>query len=197
MARRTIRHIASSAALTRRAVLLAVAALLAWCEPDAAQEPLDPSSLYTVPMAARNDKTDDVILMLQQGRLPTGTDGTGETALGYAAQFGDARMAQALLYYKAPVNAKDQFGNAPLHWAARRGDTTIIQLLLDAKATIDAQNLQGMTPLMMAANTGQVQAVRLLLKNGADPHRGDFTGRDAVGWADGKPAVLQFLRAAK
>jgi uncharacterized protein len=196
MARRTMGGIGSGTAMMRRALLL-IAALIAGCGPALAQQVLDPSSLYTVPMAARNDKTDDVILMLQQGRVASGTDGTGETALGYAAQFGDARMAQALIYYKAPVDAKDQFGNTALHWAARRGDTAMIQLLLDAKASTDPANLQGMTPLMMAASAGQVQAVRLLLKSGADPHRGDFTGRDAIGWADGKPAVLQLLRAAK
>jgi hypothetical protein len=39
--------------------------------------------------------------------------------------------------------------------------------------------------------------VRLLLKDGADPHRVDFTGRDVAGWADGKPAIVQVLRAAK
>jgi hypothetical protein len=35
------------------------------------------------------------------------------------------------------------------------------------------------------------------LKSGADPHRADFTGRDTVGWAEGKPVVVQLLRAAK
>jgi ankyrin repeat protein len=180
----------------RRALLLAGAAVLVWCGRGGAQV-IDPMSFYTVAMAAAHDKTEDVILLLQKGSLPTGTDNKGETALGYAAQFSDVRMAQALLYYKAPVDARDQFGNTPLHWAALRGSMAVMQLLLDAKATIDAPNQQGVTPLMMAANGGQVQAVRLLLKSGADPHRGDFTGRDAIGWADGKPAVLQFLRAAK
>jgi ankyrin repeat protein len=147
-------------------------------------------------MAASRGKTDDVIRMLQGGKLPSGTDDAGETALHYAAQFGDLRMMQALLYYKAPIDARDQFGNTPLHWAAQRGDTASMQMLLDAKATIDAPNKEGITPLMMAVKAGQVAAVRLLMKSGADPHRGDFTGRDAIGWAQGKPGLLQLLRAA-
>jgi hypothetical protein len=39
--------------------------------------------------------------------------------------------------------------------------------------------------------------VRMLLKDGADPSKTDFTGRDAAGWAEGKPAVVQVLRVAK
>jgi ankyrin repeat protein len=72
-----------------------------------------------------------------------------------------------------------------------------VQLLLDAKATVDAQNRQGITPLMMAANKGQLLAVRLLLKRGADPQKQDYTGRDATGWAEGKPNILQALRSVK
>lgn len=193
MARETIGDLAGS--LTRRVVLCGVA-LLALCRPGLAQAP-DMSGMYTMAMAASRDKTDDVIGMLQQGRSSNITDDAGETPLCYAAQFGDVRMTQALLYYDAAVDGRDAFGNTPLHWAAQKGSTDVIQLLLDAKATVDAQNKQGTTPLMMAAKNGQVQAVRLLLKNGADPTKEDFTGRDAIGWADGKPNVLLFLRAAK
>ena len=196
MARTTFGDLTGGTAWARRVLLIGMA-VLAWSEPGAAQVDSFASDVYTVAQAARRDKTDDVILLLQQGKRPDTTDNTGETALGYAAQFGDEKMAQSLLYYKAPVDTKDQFGNTPLHWAAERGGIEIMQMLLDAKAPIDAQNRQGVTPLMMAAKNGQLAAVRLLLKSGADPHRADFTGRDALGWADGKPVVQQFLRAAK
>jgi ankyrin repeat protein len=135
--------------------------------------------------------------LLQSGRLPDVPGSGGETALHYAAQFGDQRMMQALLYYKAAVDPRDQFGNTPLHWAAQRGNTAALQMLIDAKAAIDPQNRQGVTPLMMAAKAGNASAVRLLLKSGADPHRADFTGRDAAGWADGKPGIVQLLRVAQ
>lgn len=156
----------------------------------------DLSSLYTIAGAAARDKTDDVIRQLQEHKDANVTDDNGETPLCYAAQFGDARMANALIYYGANVNAHDPFGNTALHWAAQRGATDVIQLLVDSKAVIDAQNRQGMTPLMMAAKNGQVLAVRLLLKSGADPKKQDFTGRDATGWAEGKPGVLVVLHAA-
>ena len=78
----------------------------------------------------------------------------------------------------------------------RSGHTEIITLLLAAKATVDAQNKQGITPLMMAAANGKVEAIRALLAAGADPKKQDFTGRDALGWAAGKPAALRALQAA-
>ena len=180
--------------MTRRALLLGIA-MVALCRPGLAQTP-DLSGLYTIAGAASRDKTDDVIRMLQDHKEANVTDDNGETPLCYAAQFGDVRMAQALLYYGAQADGRDPFGNTPLHWAAQRGSTDVIQLLLGAKAAVDVQNKQGVTPLMMAAKNGQVPAVRLLLKNGADPKKQDFTGRDSIGWADGKPGVLQFLRDA-
>jgi len=182
-------------ALARRTVL-AAAVLLLLC-PRSFGQAADFSGLNDIATIAAHGKTDELIRVLQSGRQPDVPDGKGETALHYAAQLGDQRMVNALLYYKATVDPRDQFGNTPLHWAAQRGDLAILHMLIDAKAAIDPQNKQGVTPLMMAAKAGQTQAVRLLLKDGADPHRADFTGRDAAGWANGKTAIVQMLRAAK
>ena len=179
----------------KRAAIAAMAVLLLACGPSRAQ--VDFKGYNDIATVAAHGRTDDVIRELQAGRSPSVPDDSGETALHYAAQLGDQRMANALLYYKAPVDARDQFGNTPLHWAAQRGSMSVMQLLLDSGASVDVQNKQGMTPLMMAAKAGQLPAVRLLVKAGADPQRADFTGRTAIGWADGKPAVAQFLRSAK
>jgi uncharacterized protein len=192
MARRTNGGF-DGAAMIRRAVMIG-AAMLAFCSTSFGQA--DTSSLYTIAGAASRDKTDDVIRQLQDKKDPNVTDDNGETPLCYAAEFADLRMTQALIFYGAVVNARDPFGNTALHWAAQKGSTDVIQALLDAKAAVDAPNKQGVTPLMMAAQSNQLPAVRLLLKNGADPKKQDFTGRDALGWADGKPAVLSVLHTA-
>ena len=184
-----------AATVVRR--MAAAAALLLLLSPRGFAQGADFSRFNDIATVAAHGQTDELIRILESGRPPNLPDDKGETALHYAAQLGDKRMVQALLYYKAAVDPRDQFGNTPLHWAAQRGDTTILQMLIDAKAAIDPQNRQGVTPLMMAAQAGQAQAVRLLLKDGADPRRVDFTGRDVAGWANGKPAVLQMLRAAK
>lgn len=192
MFRGRIRNVTGS--LVKCALFVAVV-LLATDGPSFGQA-ADLSGLYTVANAASRDKTDDVIRELQNKNDPNSSDDNGETALDYAAQFADARMANALIFYGADVNARDPFGNTALHWAAQRGAIDVIQLLLTAKSVVDAQNKQGVTPLMMAAKSGQAAASRLLLKSGADPKKQDFTGRDAIGWADGKPAVLAILRSA-
>jgi uncharacterized protein len=183
------------ARLTRRSLVMVAVLLLS--APDGFAQGADFSGFNDVATVAAQGKTDELIRILQTNRPPNTPDDKGETALHYAAQLGNQRMVEALLYYKAAIDPRDQFGNTPLHWAAQRGNTTIMQMLIDAKAVIDPQNKQGITPLMMASQAGQAQAVRLLLKDGADPHRADFTGRDAVGWANGKPAIVQMLRAAK
>jgi ankyrin repeat protein len=156
----------------------------------------DFSAWNNVASAASRNETATVKSLLIAGNHPDVTDTDGQTALGYAASFGNVEMTQLLLQYKAPVDDRDKFGNAPLHWAAQRGSIDVMQLLLDAKATVDAANKQGITPLMMAADKGQVLAVRLLLKHGADPQKSDFTGRDALAWAEGKPNILQALHSA-
>ena len=68
----------------------------------------------------------------------------------------------------------------------------------DARAVVDVQNRSGVTPLMTAARRGNTDVVRLLLAHGADPSMSDFTGRDAVGWAEDsrKQALVQILRQA-
>jgi ankyrin repeat protein len=158
---------------------------------------LDLSLWYDVVMAASRNKTDDVTAMLVAGKTANDVDDKGQSPLGYAASFGNVEMTRVLLKYGAPVDLRDLFGNSPLHWAAQRGSVDVIQLLLDAHSVVDATNKQGITPLMMAASKGQVPAVRLLLKHGADPQKQDYTGRDASGWAEGKPIVLQALRSVK
>jgi len=74
----------------------------------------------------------------------------------------------------------------------------LARLLLDAGAPIDPEDKNGMTPLMFAARSGRIDMVRLLLERGADPGKTDFTGRDALGWAEEgrSPAVVQALQRA-
>jgi uncharacterized protein len=185
-----------------RAGLLALCGVLALAAPNAVAQSIplggfDLSGWYDMASAAGRNKTDDVRGMLIAGKSPDTTDVEGQTPLGYAASFGNLEMTKVLLHYNAPVDRRDSFGNSPLHWAAQRGSVDVMQLLIDAKASVDAQNRQGITPLMLAASRGQVAAVRSLLKNGADPLKQDYTGRDATGWAEGKAAVLQALRSAK
>ena len=157
---------------------------------------LDFPDWYTIGNAASQNKMDDVLFMLRRGDNPNMLDGNGRTPLDYAASFGNAPMAQALLQNGARADYRDTFGNTALHWAAEGGKLDVVRVLLAAKAPVDATNKQGITPLMQAAGRGKNDIVRVLLAAGADPKKQDFTGRDALGWAQGQAAVTHTLQAA-
>ena len=185
-----------------RAIPLIVGAMLVATAPSGRSQAIpfggvDMSGLYSLPDAASRNKPEDVKSMLAAGKSPDVADEAGETPLGYAASFGNIGMVQNLLAYHAPVDRRDGFGNTPLHWAAQRGTVEVINALIAAKASIDLPNKQGITPLMLAAANLQVAAVRILMQHGADATKQDYTGRDAVGWANGRPNVLQALKTPR
>jgi uncharacterized protein len=154
---------------------------------------------FTVAIAASHNSIEEVLAVLTHGGAdPDVVDSTGgRTALDYAASFNNVQMAKVLLDYGAHVDGRDPTGSTALHWAAERGNLEVMRLLIADKATVDAANREGVTPLMSAASHTQPGAVRLLLANGADPKKQDYTGRDAFGWAAGKPAVMQALNAKR
>jgi len=152
---------------------------------------------YTVPSAAATDKPDYVNYLIASGNSPDDTDKEGRTGLMYAAMSNYADIAETLIEHAAKLDLRDNLGYTALHWAVQRGNTAIMRLLLAAKAFVDPQNAQGITPLMLATSNGNVMAVRLLLQNHADPLKQDYTGRDALGWAGDRAAIVELLKNAK
>ncbi|MGO9787151.1 MAG: ankyrin repeat domain-containing protein [Stellaceae bacterium] len=148
-----------------------------------------------IAMSSSANNAGQVMWYVNQHFDPDQPDFGGTTALMYAAINNNAQIAYILISHSsAHVDARDKFGNTALHYAAEHGSLDVLHELLDAKAPIDAQNREGITPLMKAANSGQAAAVKLLLQSGADTSKEDFTGRDALGWAGNKVAVVQLLK---
>jgi ankyrin repeat protein len=135
-----------------------------------------------------------VLWYIGQGFDPDQPDYNGYTALMYAAINNNTQIAYLLLSHSAHTDVRDKLGNTALHLAADRGSLDVMRQLLDAKAPVDAQNRQGVTPLMVAATNGHAEAVKLLLKYNADTGKQDYTGRDALGWAGNKTAVVQLIK---
>ena len=183
--------------MTRRLLLQCLGTALALAGLGRRAFALDFPDWYTLGNAAAQNKTEDVEGMLRRGDNPNFTDSAGRTPLGYAAALGNAAMLKALLESGARIDYRDNFGRMALHWAAEAGQSEAIRLLLAAKAPVDATARQGITPLMLAAGGNKGEALKALLAAGADPQKQDFTGRDAIGWAAGKPAALRVLQGAR
>jgi len=147
-----------------------------------------------IAMSSSANNAGQVLWFIGQGFDVDQPDYTGYTALIYAAINNNPLIARILIDHGAHLDARDKFGNTALHLASDRGSLDVMHELLDAKAPIDIQNRQGITPLMAAANNGRTEAVKLLLKYGADTGKQDYTGRDALGWAGNKTAVVQLLQ---
>ncbi|HEX6841415.1 MAG TPA: ankyrin repeat domain-containing protein [Stellaceae bacterium] len=181
--------------MTRRWLLQCLGTVLLLAGSAARAFAVDFPEWYTLANAASQNKTEDVLMMLRRGDNPNFTDDSGRTPLDYAASFGNTTMLAALLDNRARVDYRDKFGRIALHWAAELGQGESIRVLLAAKSPVDATAPQGITALMLAASANKAAAVKLLLAAGADPKKQDFTGRDALGWAAGKPAAQRILEA--
>jgi uncharacterized protein len=148
--------------------------------------------------AAANDAATVSRLVAGDGYKANSVDDSGRTGLQIAAGNGNLRIAAILIKAGANVNLKDRLGNTALHAAIERNQTEMADLLIDVGADINSENRNGMTPLMVAAREGNTVLVRKLIEKGANVRRTDFTGRDAVSWAQEsrRPAVVQLLQRA-
>lgn len=108
--------------------------------------------------------------LLQQGADVNMAQGDGMTALHWAAERGDAEMAEMLLFAGASVKAVTRIGEyTPLHLASKSGSAAIINLMVKAGADVKAKTTNsGATALHFAAASGSADAVTALLDAGAD-----------------------------
>lgn len=151
-----------------------------------------------VARAAAANNAVQVRQLIDQGKSPNDVDDNGRPALDIAVANGNLQIVAILLKAKARLDAGDRLGNTPLHVAAEHDEVEVAKLLIDVGAPVDAQDRNGMTPLMIAASHGYLDIVRALLAKGANPQKTDFTGHDALTWAERghRPAVVQALQRA-
>ncbi len=100
----------------------------------------------------------------------------GESALMYAALFGELAVARQLVARGAEVNHP---GWTPLHYAATGGHRDLVAFLLERHAYVDALSPNATTPLMMAAREGHAGVARMLVEAGADPSLKNDSGLGA------------------
>ena len=120
--------------------------------------------------AARSGDLEAVRSLLAQGADANAAHGDGMSALHWAAERGDAKMAAALIHAGATVDAVTRIGHyTPLHVASTAGQAAVVELLLAFGANAMAwTSTSGVTPLHLAAASGNVTAIDVLLDRGAD-----------------------------
>lgn len=134
------------------------------------KEGLDPNYLFR---AAAKKNPMGIVAMLKGGVDPNVKNAKGNTPLIISASLGDVASVEALMAYRADVNAANNAGNTALMYAARYNHPDVIRELLkpqtmQAALDVDMQNEAGETALYLAAARGYVDVVRRLLAADAD-----------------------------
>ncbi len=134
--------------------------------------------------AAMRGQVEAVRELLRSGADVNAAQGDGMTALHWAAETGNAELAEMLLYAGAHTGVVTRLGDyTPLHLASRNGRANVVRLLVKAGADVEAPTATGaVTPLHFGAASGSIEVVRALIEGGADV--------DAVEMARGQTPLI-------
>lgn len=150
--------------------------------------------------AAEEGKLETLKQLIGKGADIHSRDGTGYSAIQFAAMNGDADMTKFLLTAGAKVNDRTDFGDTPLHNAKTKevavllveagadieavdeefGMTPIFNCgfdvfmyLIEQGADFEAKSKKGMTPLVWSAYGPALDKIRVLIEKGADVNSGE------------------------
>jgi uncharacterized protein len=120
--------------------------------------------------------------LAREPELATAWTQDGYTALHYAAFFGGADVAEALIDAGSDLEAvsRNVMGVRPLNSAAAGGHGDVSRLLVERGADVNAKQAQGFTPLHAVAQNGDADLVEVLLAAGADKDARAEDGRTAA-----------------
>ena len=122
--------------------------------------------------AARDGRVEEVRTLLRGGADVNAAHGDGMTALHWAAENGNAELAELLLFAGANVHAVTRLADyTPLHIASQGGRAMVGRVLIEQGADVEAETSTGaVRPLHFAAGSGSAELVSALLEAGAEPN---------------------------
>ena len=121
--------------------------------------------------AAMRQDVEAVRTLLKQGADVNAAHGDGMTALHWASEHGNDKLAAILLAAGANVRAVTRIGGyTPLHIASKGGSEATVKALIAGKSDVKAVTTSGATALHFAAAAGNPDAVTALIAAGADPN---------------------------
>lgn len=107
----------------------------------------------------------------------TETDGSGNTALHYAADWKLSKASAWLIQKGATVNARNANGQTPLFNAAKSNAVNTITVLVNKGADINSRDTLGSTPLHAAVRWNATKAADKLISLGIDPNTQNVAGK--------------------
>ena len=128
-------------------------------------------------------------------RTITATDGSGNTALHYAVEWGLKAAAVSLIEKGADPEAKNANGETPLFSAAKTNDPSMIALVVKGGSSIKARDNFGSSPLHTAVRWDADASVKALVKAGIDVNAQNVAGKSALSEAAlaGKLSIAKLL----
>jgi len=125
------------------------------------------------------------------------TDGSGNTALHYAAEWQYKDAINSLLVKGADITARNANGETPLFHAAKSNNPMIIQTIVDGGADIQARDNLGSTAIHTAARWDAVNSIDKLVQLGINVNSQNSSGKSALSEAvnAGKMDMIEKLLA--
>lgn len=113
-------------------------------------------------------------------RTISATDGSGNTALHYAVEWGLKKAALSLIEKGANPEAKNANGETPLFSAAKTNDPAMTALIVKGGSSIKARDNFGSSPLHTAVRWDADASVRELVQLGIDVNAQNVAGKSAL-----------------
>ena len=110
-------------------------------------------------------------------------DGSGNTALHYAAEWGLTDAISALVRKGANMEIRNANGETPIFSAVKNNDPSVIKMLVDLGANIQVRDNLGSTPLHIAVRWGSAKSAKELMALGVDINAQNVSGKSPLGEA--------------